>query len=343
MTMTQSKFSITEFETLSFRERQSLAIKLFNQAMEDDDPHTAIDVAEYVIGDEQANYAFGAGFQMHCLSWLSQHYRYEYSQTVDDSSEEDEYLEKLFSVLWKMKWIIARLPYDINITQEEIHAANDLMTHFYENFDFGKTALAKALMHQSIIMGDAQAAKQHFNTWQQGTSDFGNDCDACEQNSLVEYHHFIGDYAHVIELAQPILSGEMTCGEVPHITYEFVIDSLIHLNQHEKARDVLEQALDLLTSDIENNLPLLPSLIYLCTRVDEYETAKDLLDDFNDAILGLAPNNRLYYLMYLMCVSPFNDEGLVEAKKVAAEFDERNGNSFYQDKLTLMFGKVIVH
>lgn len=342
--MKKSLFSQAEFNALDTpSERQSLAIKMFNQAMENDDSLTAIDVAEYVVGNEHTSYAFSAGFQMHCLSWLTRHHYRAYSQTIDNSPEEDEYLEKLFDSLWKMKWIIARLPYDINMTREEIQAANDLMTHFYEDFDFGKTALAKALMHQSIIMGDAQAAKTHFNTWQQGTNDFGNDCDACEQNSLVEYHHFIGDYARVVELAQPILSGEMSCGEVPHLTYEFVIDSLIHLNQHDKARDLLEQALDLLTRDEESHLPLLPSLIYLCTRVDEHETAKDLLDDFNDAILGLAPNNRLYYLMYLMCVSPFNEEGLAEAKKVAAEFDERNGNSFYQDKLTLMFGKVIVH
>lgn len=48
----------------------------------------------------------------------------------DNSPEEDLYLEKLFDVLWKFKWVIARLPYDINMTLAEIQQANELMTSF---------------------------------------------------------------------------------------------------------------------------------------------------------------------------------------------------------------------
>ncbi|MDO4433453.1 MAG: hypothetical protein Q4B82_02585 [Alysiella sp.] len=342
--MPQSQFSAAVLYALDTpHERQKLAIKLFNEAMENEDNATAIDVANFVIGDENCAYTFSAGFQMHCASWLARHYRQCYADTTDNSPEEDEYLEKLIDILWKFKWLIARLPYDINISQDEITQANELVTHFYEHFEYGQAALAKALMHQNIKMGNVQAVQQHFETWQNTEADWGNDCDACERNSLVEYHHFIGDYMRVIELAKPILSGEMSCGEVPHITYEFVIDSLIRTQQTEAAQDLLNEAIDLITNNIEENLHLLPSLIYLTHKVGDHDKAKDLLNDFNDAILTLAPNNRLYYLDYLICVAPFNDEAIHEAQKVAAEFDERNDNSFYQDKLTLMFGQIQVH
>lgn len=345
--MSTSDFLLASFAKFrSVQECQTLTVNMFNKAMEDEDYDIAVDVAEFVIGsNEMPRHDYSAGFQMHCLNWLSRHYHKLYGESEDDSEEEELYLSKLFDVLWKFKWIVARLPYDINMTLEEISQANELMGNLYEHFSLGKSALAKTLMHQSIKMGDVQAAKQHFQDWQssKNADDFIDDCDACEQNSLVEYHHFIGDYRRVLELAKPILSGKMTCGEVPHTTYQYVIDSLVHLNQMEKAQDVLEQAIALITENTDDFLSLLSPLIYLASKAGQPHLAKDLLDEFNDDIVAFVPNNRLYYLEYLHAVAPFNDEGLTEAKKVAAQFDERNGNTHYQDKLALMFGNTMIH
>lgn len=343
--MTQSQFSFSEFKKLkNNQERQMLAIQLFNQAMEENDVTTAIDVAEFVIGDDMPDCDYSAGFQMHCLNWLARHYHQSYSESTDDSEQGEQALSQLLDVLWKFKWVVARLPYDINMTLDEIKQANNLMTDLYEYFEFNKAALAKTLMHQSMKMGDVQAAKQHYQDWQQNriNDDYGMDCAACEQHSLVEYHHFIGDYRGVVELAEPILSGKLTCGEVPHASYEYVIDSLIRLNQIKKAQDLLEQAVYLITENMDDFLSLLSPLIYLASKTQQHELAKDLLDDFNDDIVAFVSNNRLYYLDYLFAVTPFNDEGLTEAQKVAAQFDERNGNSYYQDKLALTFGKALI-
>lgn len=339
-----SKFSLAKFAKIHDpKHRQALAVELFNQAMEADDALTACDVANYVIGQEQPVAHFSASFQMHCLAWLTRHYRQAYSQTADGSTEEELYLDKLFETLWKFKWIVPRLPLDINMTLAEISQANDLMRDLYQFFEFGLSAMSKTLMHQSIEIGDVQAAKQHFHDWQNTPNDDGSDCEACEQHSLVQYYHFIGDYKKVVELAQPIISGEMTCGEVPHLTYQYVIDSLIRLQKKEQASDLLSEAIDLITDTIDDHLHLLAPLIYLQTRLGQMQSAKDLLDDFNDEIVAHAFANRMYYLNYLICVAPFNDEALMEAKKVAQQLDERNGNSHYQDKLTLMFEQVKLH
>lgn len=340
--MKKSQFIAAELENLDCMARQSRAIELFNQAMEDDDTATAIDVAICVIGDDEPCYDYAAGFQMHCLSWLARHHHRAYGESADESPEEDAAWEALLHTLWKFKWVVARLPYDINMTRDEITQANELMIDLYEHFLLGQAAVAKTLMHQSIKMGDIQAAKRHFTDWQQGENDFA-DCPACERDSLIQYHHFIGDYQAAVDLAAPILSGELTCAEVPHMTYEFVIDSLLRLKQDERARELLNQAIDLIFENVQERLHLLPPLIYLASKAGQKHIAKDLLDDYNDDIIAFVPNNRLYYLDYLLAVAPFNDEGLIEAQKVAAQFDQRNGNSFYQDKLTLMFGNTMIH
>lgn len=338
------KFSVAAMKQITDnRECMHLAVEAFNQAMETQDYDTVREVAEFVLGDEVPNADFGAGFQLHCLNWLTHHYRLRYADSADDSPEEETALHGLLSVVWKWKWIVSKLPWDINLSREEMAQANDAMRELYTDLQFSLEAVEKTLTEQSIILGDVDAAREHFVLWQSLESDDGGDCAACERDALVQYHHFIGEYEQVLNLAQPIMAGDLTCSEVPHITYQYVVDALIRLGKHDDAVAILYEAIDLLTTSSEENISLLPPLILAAVQLGKRDWAMDLLDEYNDAILNISANNRLYYLQYLMCCAPFNDEALTAAQEVAAQFDERNGNSFYQDKLALLFQKAVVH
>lgn len=346
--MSESKFSVSAVLQLSdYRDRQSLIVDVFNQAMEEDDAVTACDAAEWVVGDDTENTDFSASFQLHCLNWLMRYYRFQYSNTEDNSAEEDIYLDKIFHVLWQYKWIVSRLPYDISISREEIEQANELMTEAYNDFHLGHAPIAKALMVQNMHMGNVDAVQMHYAQWREYAKNkdenLGRDCEACEQDSMVQYLHFVGDYAAAVKAAAPILSGQLSCGEVPHTTYHYVVDSLLRLGREEEAMALLEQGIDLITQIPNDNIHLLAPLIYLKTRLNLMQEASDLLDEYSETIVDASVNNRLYYFEYLLCVAPFNDDALTAAQEVAQQFDERNGNSFYQDKLTLMFGNIVLH
>lgn len=324
-------------------ERQSAAIDAFNNAMENQDYATAREICDIVIGSNDSNHDFGAGFQLHCLRWLTGHYHNRYVQSEDNSSEEESALEGLGHCLWVSKWVISRLPLDLNLSRQEIEEANEFMRGFYDDAGMSQAAVANCLMHQSIYMGDAQAAREHFQAWQSLEKDSGGDCEACEQNSLIEYHHFTGDYAQAVELAKPILSGSMTCGEIPHLTYALVIDSLIKLDRRQEASELLERAVEHIRSEGEAFYSLLAELAALHNKLGEKEAASDLLDEHSEDMVNVSQNNAMYYLEYLIAVASFNDEALTAARELAEKFDQRNGNSHYQSKLEFLFSTPVLH
>lgn len=325
------------------RDRQSAAIDAFNAAVQNQDHDTARAICDHVIGEEECNHIYAAGFQMHCLSWLTSYYHSRYSESADGSEEESAALDGFFHCLWVSKWIIARLPLDLDLSPEEIEKANEFMHELYYSVDFSRAAVAKALMHQSMYAGDAGAAATHFQKWQHLDKDSGGDCEACEHSSLIEYRHFTGDHAAVVELAEPVLSGSLSCGEVPHLTYAPVIDSLIRLNRRNEASELLARAVEHISGEGEAFHFLLAPLAALHNRLGEREAAAALFDEHGEDMVNAAQNNALYYLEYLMAVIPFNEEALAPARELAAKFDERNGNSHYQGKLEYLFQPAVLH
>lgn len=340
-----SKFSPEALDDLDDHQaRQRATIDQFNAAMEAEDSETAHAIADYVINaDDVSNKMFSRGWQMHCLNWLTAHHFSRWRNSPDDSEEEDESLSGLLDCLWKFKWLVGVLPSDLHESREDLAEAVQHMADLYEEFNFSRRMVDKALMEQAILMGDTQAAQEHFAKWQAADKDDMNDCEACETNALVDYYHFIGDYQQAVKLAKPILLGELSCGEVPHLTYYPAIDSLIQLGEVEDATDYLTEAIQYIDDAGDNFMFIMPKLIQLAYKLNDKDWAESLLDDYNDTIIQVIQNSRYDYLQYLIAVAPFNEEALLAARGLAREFDERNGNRYYQNQLALMFTPPIVH
>lgn len=329
--------------TVDCRERMHLAVEAFNRAMESEDYETAREISEYVIGSGLPNRLFGTGFQLHCLNWLAHYYRTAYAESQDGSAEEQAAFHGLMNSLWRFKWVVANLPYDAVASREDIERANRDIREWYAHFKISPESVEKALTEQSITMGDAQAAQKHYSLWQQSEADGNSDCAACKQNTLILYHHFTGDYAQVLELARPILNGKLGCTEVPHITYPHIIDAQIRLGHTQEAEALLHEAAALITASHPDNIRLMPFLILAAERLGKRSHAIDWLEEYGSEIIRFGVNNRLYYLYYLMCCIPYNEDALTAAQEVAQQFDGRNGNSYYQDMLALQFEKAAIH
>lgn len=342
-------FSSEQLQELnSIREQQNLTVDLFNKAIEENDYETMVEIAKFVISaDDMQNKIFARGWQLHCLNWLTSHYFTHWKNAKDGSDEEESYLSELFDCLWQYKWIVSALPADIELSREDIATALEEMKNIYQDFSFSMAMIHKAAVEQAILMGDIETARTEFALWQKEVhsheDDIMNDCEACEVNSLVEYYHFIGDFKKAIELAQPILQGEISCAEVPHITYYPVIDSLIQLGEVEKAKDYFNDAVEYIRRAGDHFLFLIPKIIQLAVRLNQYDYATSLLDEFNTSVFRAIQNSSFDSLQYLIALAPFNDEALANAKSLANEFDERNGNRYYQNQLDLMFVSQVLH
>lgn len=319
--------------------RQDAIVEAFNQAIEQEDYTTARHIAELVIGELGSDgiqaYAVAA-LKAHMWFWLYNYLRKAYSEAEEGSEEEESYWEAILETLWKAKWIVADLANDRSLSKAEIEENNQAIFELYE--EFGITdSLFKAYLAQAIEMGDVDAAREHFKQWQALEDENFADCEACQQDSLVEYYHFIGDYAKAAELAEPILNGTMSCGEVPHLTYYAAISSLINLGRIDDAKQQLEKAVALIREEIKQFPHIMSKLIQLYHLLGDEERAISLLKAHQEAISEIATTDLLALLNYLLALAPYNEKAKKSAFELAKDLDERNGNQYYQLKTELMF------
>ena len=161
------------------------------------------------------------------------------------------------------------------------------------------------------------------------------DCEACEASDEIAYLNFAGEHAAALELAAPILSGELTCSEVPHITYAPILFSMIALGRTWEAKTLLPKA----AATIESNprvINQIAPLIEIAVRLDEREMALNLAHKHSRAILE--GNDDLNDLRFFIAVSAFGDESNYKtALELAGKFDARNQNFYYADYLNKFY------
>lgn len=320
--------------------QQEALIDAFNQTIQEEDYTTARHIAELAIGDignEDLSFLATSGFAAHLWFWLYAYLLSEYSKSEDGSETEEKCWEAVLETLWKGKWILVRLPNDLSLSKADIEAHSREISARYEELELGDS-LHKCYLTQAIKMGDVEAARNYFTRWQATEEDKFADCEACQQDSLVEFYHFVGDYAKAAELAEPILNGTVSCGEVPHVSYYPAIHSLICLGRLEEAKQHLKKAVALISSEISGFSHIMSKLIQLHTLLGDDEAAVALLKQHMETISEkVVPANRLHLLEYLFALAPYNDDAQKDAMALAKELDERNGNQYYQLKAELMF------
>ena len=60
-------------------------------------------------------------------------------------------------------------------------------------------------------------------------------------------------------------------------------------------------------------------------------------------IFAASQTDILTYWHYLLAIIPQNDEALANAREIAKDIDQRNGNSYYQTQLDWLFGETTIH
>ena len=318
---------LKEFDRLA--DKEEFLFDEIRDAVEAQDLAFAAQICDFVLNDEFEK--FGAFLRTRALMWLTDY-------IVQNSKEnESEYpnFDDFVDCLWKFKWIVSGIAKSSVIEKELIDEASEAMLFYYERLELSPAAYYKALMNQNIDMGDAREAKANYELWKKLAKDDMNDCEACEASDEIAYLNFAGKHAAALELAAPILSGELTCGEVPHTTYAPILFSMIKTGRIEEAKALLPKA----AATIESNprvINQIAPLIEIAVRLDERETALSLARKHSHTILD--SNDDLNDLRFFIAVSAFGDEGDYKtALELAGKFDARNQNFYYADYLSKFY------
>ena len=318
---------LKEFDRLAGKEE--FLFDAIRDAVEAENFEFAAQICDFVLNDDFEK--FGAFLRTRALLWLTNY--------IAQNLKESEYpnFGDFTDCLWKFKWIVSGIAKSSAIEKELIDETNEAMLFYYERLELSLAAYYKALMNQNIDMGDAREAKTNYELWKKLAKDDMADCEACETSDEIAYLNFAGEHAAALKLAAPILSGELTCSEVPHITYAPILFSMIALGRTWEAKTLLPKA----AATIESNprvINQIAPLIEIAVRLDERETALSLARKHSAAILD--GNDDLNDLRFFIAVSAFGDENDYKvAVEIAGKFDARNGNTYYSDYLNEFYAE----
>ena len=315
---------LKEFDRLA--DKEEFLFDEIRDAVEAQDLAFAAQICNFVLNEEFEK--FGAVLRTRALMWLTGYI----AQNLKDSEYPN--FSDFESCLWKFKWIVSGIAKSSIIERELIDEVNEAMLFYYERMELSLAAYYKALMNQNIDMGDAREARSNYELWKKLAKD---DMADCEASGEIAYLNFAGEHEAALELAAPILSGELTCSEVPHITYAPILFSMIALGRTWEAKTLLQKA----AATIESNprvINEIAPLIEIAVRLDERETALNLARKHSAAILD--GNDDLNDLRFFIAVSAFGDESDYKtALELAGKFDARNGNTYYSDYLNEFYAE----
>jgi tetratricopeptide (TPR) repeat protein len=270
-----------------------------------------------------------------------------------------------WSILWKYKWAVNHLNGFPNISKQQIEAAIEDFAKRLENIGENPRVLHFLRWKYQVHRGDLTLATREMRLWQQQSRSYMSDCEACETNFHAQYLASLGQHQAALEMAEPIFDGRLRCGEIPQITYAYMLRSLLHEKKYTEAMQFHRKGYKSIKDNFEflNHIGLhleflvftknLPSAIklfekHLTWALDQKDLS--LCFDFYVSLVplwkALLENHQSVIKMQLpknFAVKPqekgYNTLELQahfqrELEQIATLFDSRNGTTAFADRMT---------
>ena len=126
-------------------------------------------------------------------------------------------------LLWKYKWILEHVPTFCDVTKERIYQLQDDMEKRLVEDGYNLRPIQFLRWTNAMRMGEIDRAREYLALWKETTRDEMADCEACEQNKLSELLGRLGQAEEAIKCAGKLIDGSMGCAEVPHLTYGHLV------------------------------------------------------------------------------------------------------------------------
>lgn len=266
------------------------------------------------------------------------------------------------TLLWNYKLIAGTLSEFSTISRAQIEQSLDDLER--RSLAAGGTLHAVRVLRWKVAreMGELSRGPELIELFQKTPRDENSDCHACVIDSISKSYGELGNDKKALTAAKPILQGELTCGEVPRRTYSHLLEPLRRLGELEQAAEYQRKAYRILKrypaqlTEVSQHVQFLaltgklavalrkvlhhyPHLQHKPHQLDRlnFSTAAWLLFERfarrkDNTVRGSA-------LDFPGCqdgmiqVATARDWFWQDGEKLAREFDERNGNSYYMTDL----------
>ncbi|MBY7737607.1 hypothetical protein DXC69_23260 [Paenibacillus polymyxa] len=272
----------------------------------------------------------------------------------DQNPEEYDPVE----LLWNYKWILGKVCSFSNISKTQIEDLVEDMRRRYAEYGYNERPYYYYKFRIAMDMGELDEARRYLDMFRVIEPDSMSDCEACEQSQMVRFYYLTGEDEQALAVAKPILSGRMRCAEVPHVTLSQVLLPLYRQGEVDQANEQYRKGYRLVRDDRDFLKTIAEHIEYL-TVVNpiegigvverhlhialDYESGLEQMY-FYAAMVGLLQKLDTSSKLRLIRMPASFEWGKQErtleeiiayfkplAESAAAEFDRRNGNTFYTD------------
>ena len=138
-------------------------------------------------------------------------------------------------LLWQYKWVVQHVGQFPHISRQQIDGLLDDMAARFRRHGSNLHAVHMIRRDLAVELCDREVAETAHKQFTAVDRDPLSDCPACVNDGTIEYQLFLGRDEDALTTARPALDGRMTCGEVPHRTYAYVVLPLLRLGKLERA------------------------------------------------------------------------------------------------------------
>ncbi|MFE3454528.1 hypothetical protein ACFXJ8_36955 [Nonomuraea sp. NPDC059194] len=128
-----------------------------------------------------------------------------------------------YSLLWQFKWIVSDMRRFPEIPLQRAYDALAEMERRYVEAGYGLHAVHTQRTYVAEHIGDGAAADEWFHLWQTTPRDDMSDCEGCDPSGKVWHLSWMGRDEEAIELAAPVVAGQLTC----HVQPQGILSNLL--------------------------------------------------------------------------------------------------------------------
>lgn len=366
MTKTEMYAQKYDFAMMDHGEAREKAIKAeLDKAIEQQDAHSALELY-YVFMDE--NFFHGDDYNSTILFP-------EYTAYFNKHPELHE--EFQHDLMWSYKWIIGGIGNFPQLPLKQIENLFNQYIDFCKRFNYNLRSYYHKLINfmiHHIRTGDTfcgMTVQEAYKKFLLTKRDDMSDCQACETDFEMTYYIEVEhDMEKALKKAKPILTGVLSCSEIPHVTYEELAHGYFRGKDIINAEKYARKSVRLMLRDYGEEAGLLQSKS-ICFGILAFTDPRKALTVMKKC-LPYTVNNKngsdMFYFnqaAYYLCSQlkehevekirirlPYRNEDIYQedniystsdlseyfydkAMELAEKFDQRNGNSIYTDMLKM--------
>jgi hypothetical protein len=270
-----------------------------------------------------------------------------------------------WDLLWKYKWVVGQAPDFPQISRKQVDEMLADMERRYTAGGHSLHAVHQMRRDVMIDLRDQAAAKDAHAKFKRAKQDYLSDCPACTVSNTGRYYDFLEKWKQAWKAYEPIVAGKLTCHAEPLRTASDSLLPLVRLGETKRALD-LQQQMARRLAKAEDPIPSAADHVKFLAIVRETAKAKRLLERYLPGALdAVSARNRLAMFEGAILLldrlaekkgtkevklqtpkglpSPdkegrheiaalrkwFVDEG----RKIAKQYDARNGNGVFEADL----------